>query len=128
MGLSGTIVWSAVRIIAFFLLILGGLLVALLALAAASGAPHAFAPSPGLAAVLFLIAVLLVVFGTYRVRRSILELSSILQVGHKAQVPRWLYAVVGAGLLLLTGAIVLPWIYAPPWPASGSIKHGDYMV
>ncbi len=128
MGRVGVTFWPVVGIVGFIALVLCGLGLALVAIIFVSGAPHAFPPSPGIAAILFLLALLCVVLAVVLLRRSIRALSATRQSGSQKQVRRSLYAVAGAALLVVAGAIVFPWVYEPWRPAKGSVQHGDYMV
>jgi len=128
MGRVGVSFWPVVGIIGFIGLVLCGLGLAVVAIIFVGGAPHAIPRSPALAAILFLLAVLCVVLAVVLLRRSIRALSANWQSGSQKQVRKSLYAVTGAALLLVAGAIVFPWVYEPWWPASGSVQHGDYTV
>jgi hypothetical protein len=128
MGRVGVSFWPVVGIIGFIGLVLCGLGLAVVAIIFVGGAPHAIPRSPALAAILFLLAVLCVVLAVVLLRRSIRALSANWQSGSQKQVRKSLYAVAGAALLLVAGAIVFPWVYEPWWPASGSVQHGDYTV
>ena len=128
MGRAGVTFWPVIGIIGFIALVLCGLGLAAGSIIFAIGAPHAFPSSPGIAVILFFFAVLLVVLGVVLLRRSIRALSVTSQNGNQRQVRRSLYALAGAALLVVVGAIAFPWVYEPWWPASGSVQHGDYMV
>ena len=128
MGRMRVTFWPVVGIVGFIALVLCGLGLALIAGFFVIGAPHAIPRSPGLATVLFLVALLLIVLGVVLLRRSIRALSAMRQSGSEKQSRRSLYAVAGAALLLVLGAIVFPYMYEPWSPASGSVQHGDYMV
>jgi hypothetical protein len=120
--------WPVVGIIGFIALVLCGLGLAAVAILFVVGAPHAFPSSPGIAAILFLVALLFVVLGFVLLRRSIRALSATRPSGTQENARRSLYAVAGAALLVVVGAIVFPWVYEPWWPAKGSVQHADYMV
>jgi hypothetical protein len=132
MGRVRVTFWPVVGIAGFIALVLCGLGLAMVALFFVSGAPHAIPRSPGLAAILFLVALLFVVLGIVLLRRSVRALSATQQTGSQkqtqAQAQRSLYAAAGAALLLVIGASVFPYMYEPWWPARGSVQHGDYMV
>ena len=128
MGRMRVTFWPVVGIVGFIALVLCGLGLALIAGFFVIGAPHAIPRSPGLATVLFLVALLLIVLGVVLLRRSIRALSAMRQSGSEKQSRRSLYAVAGAALLLVLGAIIFPYMYEPWWPAKGSVPHGDYMV
>jgi len=127
-GRVGATFWPALGIIGFIVLVLCGLGLAVVAVTFLAGAPHAIPPSPGVAAILFLLALLFVALGVVLLRRSIRALSAVWQGGNQKLVLRSLYAVAGAALLVVAGAIVFPWVYEPWRPAKGSVQHGDYMV
>jgi hypothetical protein len=120
--------WPVVGIIAFIASVLCGLGLAAVAVILVVGVPHAIPPSPGIATILFLLALLFVVLGFALLRRSIRALSATRQSGSQKQVRRSLYAVASAALLVVIGAIVFPWVYEPWRPVKGSAQHGDYMV
>jgi hypothetical protein len=120
--------WPVVGIIGFIACVLCGLGLVAVAILFVAGAPHAFPSSPGIAAILFLLALPFVVLGVVVLRRSIRALSATWQSGSQEQLRRSLYAVAGAALLVVVGAIVFPWVYEPWWPAKGSVQHADYMV
>ena len=128
MDRRGLTIWPVVGIVAFIAFVLCGLGLAAVAVILVVGAPHAIPPRPGIATVLFLLALLLVVLGVALLRRSIRALPARQQSGNQKQVRRSLYAVAGAALLVVIGAIVFPWVYEPWRPAKGSAQHGDYMV
>lgn len=117
---------SAAGIVAFIVLMLSGLALALMALLFATGAPHAFPSLPGIAAALFLVALLLVWAGVTLLRRSIH--AAALPSGTPDQARRRLYVAAGGALLLVVGAAVFPFVYAPRWPAKGSVQRGVYVV
>ena len=128
MGRVGVTFWPVIGIIGFIACVLCGLGLAAVAIIFAIGAPHAFPSSPGIAVILFLLALLLVVLGVVLLQRSIRALFATAQSGSQEQVRRSLYAVAGAALLVVVGAIAFPWVYEPWWPSKGSVQHGDYMV
>lgn len=97
---------SAAGIVAFIVLMLSGLALALMALLFATGAPHAFPSLPGIAAALFLVALLLVWAGVTLLRRSIH--AAALPSGTPDQARRRLYVAAGGALLLVVGAAVFP--------------------
>ncbi len=101
--------WPVVGIIAFIASVLCGLGLAAVAVILVVGVPHAIPPSPGIATILFLLALLFVVLGFALLRRSIRALSATRQSGSQKQVRRSLYAVASAALLVVIGAIVFPW-------------------
>jgi hypothetical protein len=124
----GVTFWPVVGMIGFIALVLCGLGFAAVAIIFVSGAPHAIPRSPGIAAILFLLALFLVVLGIVLLRRSIRALSALWQRGSEKQVQRSLYAAAAATLLVVVGAILFPWLYEPSRPATGSVRHGDYIV
>jgi hypothetical protein len=128
MGRVGVTFWPVVGIIGFIVLVLCGLGLAVVAVTFLGGAPHALPPSPGIAAILFLLALLSVVLGVVLLQRSIRALSAISHDANQKQVRRRLYAVAGASFLVVLGLIVFPWVYEPWWPAAGSVPHRDYLV
>jgi hypothetical protein len=128
MGRVRVTFWPVVGIIGFIACVLCGLGLAAVAIIFAIGAPHAFPRSPGIAAILFFLALLFVVLGVVLLRRSIRALSATAQSGNQRQVRRSLYAVAAAALLVVVGAIAFPWVYEPWGPAKGSVQHGDYTV
>ena len=128
MGRVRVTFWPIVGVIGFIVCVLCGLGVVAVAILFAIGAPHAFPSSPGIAAVLFCLALVFIVLGVILLRRSIRTLSATSQSGSQEQVRRSLYAVAGAALLVVVGAIAFPWVYEPWCPASGSVQHGDYTV
>jgi hypothetical protein len=132
MGRVRVTFWPVAGIAGFIALVLCGLVSAMVALIFVIGAPHAIPRSPGLAAILFLVALLFVVLGIVLLQRSVRALSATQQTGSEkqtqAQGQRSLYAAAGAALLLVIGAIAFPSVYEPWWPARGSVQHEDYMV
>ena len=128
MGRVGVTFWPAIGIIGFIVLVLCGLGLSVVAVAFLAGAPHAIPPSPGIAAILFFLALLCVGLGVVLLRRSIRALSVERESGRQRQTRRSLYGIAGAALLFVTGAIVFPWVYEPWRPAKGSVQHGDFMV
>jgi len=128
MGRVRVTFWPVVGIVGFIVFVLCGLGLAVVAVIFVGGAPHAFPPSPGIAAILFLLALLFVALGVVILRRSIRALSAMRQSGSQQQVRTSLYVVAGAALLVVVGAIVFPWVYKPWRPAKGSVQHADYMV
>ncbi|PYT74420.1 MAG: hypothetical protein DMG42_10610 [Acidobacteria bacterium] len=128
MGRVRVTFWPVVGIVGFIVFVLCGLGLAVVAVIFVGGAPHAFPPSPGIAAILFLLALLFVALGGVLLRRSIRALSAMRQSGSQQQVRTSLYVVAGAALLVVVGAIVFPWVYKPWRPAKGSVQHADYMV
>ena len=128
MGRVKVTFWPMIGIIGFIACVLCGLVLTAIAILFGVGAPHALASSPGIAAGLFVLALLFVGLGVILLRRSIRALSATAQSGSQEQVGRPLYAIAGAALLVVIVAIVFPWVYEPWWPASGSVQHGDYMV
>src|SRR2546430_6325211 len=125
MGRVRVTFWPVVGIVGFIVFVLCGLGLAVVAVIFVGGAPHAFPPSPGIAAILFLLALLFVALGGVLLRRSIRALSAMRQSGSQQQVRTSLYVVAGAALLVVVGAIVFPWVYKPWRPAKGSVQHAD---
>src|SRR5512140_45201 len=76
MGRAGATVESVVGIIGAVLLFLFALGAAMAALVFLWGAPHAFPPSPGIAAIFFLVALSCAALGIFLLRRSARSLSS----------------------------------------------------
>lgn len=81
MSRVGVTFWPVVGMIGFIALVLCGLGLAAVAIIFVSGAPHAIPRSPGIAAILLLLALLLVVLGIVLLRRSIHALSALWQRG-----------------------------------------------
>lgn len=77
MGRVAVTFWPVVGIIGFLVLVLCGLGLAAVAVTFLAGAPHAFPPSPGIAVILFLLALLSVVLAVVLLRRSIRALSRV---------------------------------------------------
>lgn len=73
------IVWSVIELISFFLLALCALFFAVIGFVYLGGAPHAFGPAPGMAAIFFLSAFLLAFVGFLLLRRSVRRLQSLRQ-------------------------------------------------
>jgi uncharacterized BrkB/YihY/UPF0761 family membrane protein len=96
---------ALVGIIGFIVLVLCGLGLAVVAGTFLVGAPHALPPSPGIAAILFLLALLSVVLGVVLLRRSICALSAVSHDANQKQVRRRLYAVAGASFLFVLGSL-----------------------
>lgn len=128
MGRVKVTFWPMIGIVGFIACVLCGLGITAIAILFGVGAPHALPRSPGIAAGLFLIALLFVGLGVILLRRSIHALSASAQSGSQEQVRTRLYATAGAALLIVVAAIAFPWVYEPWWPASGSLQHGDYWV
>jgi len=78
-GRVGATFWPALGIIGFIVLVLCGLGLAVVAVHILGRAPHAIPPSPGIAAILFLLASFLFVLGVVLLRRSIRALSAVWQ-------------------------------------------------
>lgn len=128
MGRFGVIFWPVLGIIGFIVLVLWGLVLAVVGVTFWGGAPHALPASPGIAAILLLLALLSIVSGVVLLRRSIRALSTVSQGESQKRPQRTLYAVAGAAFLAVLAAIVFPWVFEPWWPAAGSVPHGDYLV
>src|SRR5438874_13573658 len=86
MGRVRVTFWPVVGIVGFIVFVLCGLGLAVVAVIFVGGAPHAFPPSPGIAAILFLLALLFVALGGVLLRRSIRALSAMRQSGSQQQV------------------------------------------
>jgi hypothetical protein len=128
MGRVRVTFWPVAGIIGFIVCVLCGLGVAAVAVIFVRGAPHAIPRSPGIAAILFLLALLVAGFGIVLLRRSIRALSALWQNGSQKQAQRSLYAIAGAALLVVIGTVIFPFVYEPSGPAHGSLKHGDYVI
>jgi hypothetical protein len=117
---------SVLGIVAFVILVLAGLALALLALVFATGAPHALPSLPQLSAILLFLTLLLVWSGVTLLRRSIRPAVSSSRTPDQTR--RRLYLAAGGALALVGGTIVFPFVYAPLWPAKGSVQRGAYVV
>ena len=92
MGRFRVIFWPAVGIIGFIVLVLCGLVLAVFAVTFLGGAPHALPSSPGVAAILFLLALLSFVLSAVLLRRSIRALSAVWPDANQKQMRRRLYS------------------------------------
>ena len=98
MGRAGVTLWPVVGFTGFIVLVLCGLGLAAVAVTFLGGAPHALPPSPEIAVILFLLALLCVVLAVVLLRRSIRALSAVSHDANQKHVRRRLYTVAGAFL------------------------------